>query len=161
MRYETALRLLAPVFPAVSALHLGLGLKADRMLGADVPDAAVDDPGLDSQNRFYGVSFSLAGVLLLLVASDVPRYRPVLRAILASVFAGGLGRLVSIKAKGRPSVPILGLLAVELAVPPALGVWLRRAPGRPRARRCGCGVSRLTGQVPMPLAGRGGSPNRR
>jgi hypothetical protein len=126
VRYETALRLLAPVFPAVSVLHLALGLKADALLGADVPAAAADDPVLDSQNRFNGVYFSLAGGLLLLTASDLPRYRPVLRAVLASMFAGGLGRLVSIKVKGRPAAPVMGLLAVELVAPVGLEFWLRR-----------------------------------
>ena len=126
MRYTTALRLLAPVFPAVSALHLALGVKAEVLLGADLPDQAVDDPTLDSQDRFYGVFFSLPAVLLLLAAHDLPRYRPVLRAVLWATFAGGLARLVGWQAKGRPSAPILGLLAIELAVPPAMDIWLHR-----------------------------------
>jgi hypothetical protein len=51
-------------------------------LGAKVPAAAISDPTLDSQDRIYGVSFTLSGVLLLLCASDIPRFATVLHCVL-------------------------------------------------------------------------------
>ena len=51
-----ALRLAAPLFFVVGVLHLTLGVGADVLLGAKLSAEAIDDPALDSQNRFYGVS---------------------------------------------------------------------------------------------------------
>jgi hypothetical protein len=56
------LKISAPVFILVSILHLTLGVGADVLLGANLSPAALADPALDSQNRFYGVAFSVYGV---------------------------------------------------------------------------------------------------
>ena len=69
------------VFIAVGTLHLTLGLNADVMLGATLPPAVIADPVLDSQNRFYGVSFALYGILLWLFARDMQRYAPVFTSL--------------------------------------------------------------------------------
>ena len=53
------LKSVAPLLVLVGALHLVLGLGADAMLGSEVAPQAMSDPGLDSQNRFYGVAFML------------------------------------------------------------------------------------------------------
>lgn len=126
------LRFFALVIFLVGALHLALGVGADVLLGAKVPAAAASDPTLDSQSRFYGVTFTLNGVLLLLCASDVPRYATVLRCVLWVFLAAGLARLVSIAVYGFPPPPVVALLVVELVVPPALLWWLSRAD-RPAA----------------------------
>ena len=55
------LRVVAPIFILVGALHLFLGLRADVLLGARLPPEVIADPALDSQNRFYGTSFALYG----------------------------------------------------------------------------------------------------
>ena len=68
-RFALFLKLLAPIFLFVGGLHLILGLGADAMLGAQVPPDAMRDPALNSQNRFYGIAFTLYGVLLFLCAT--------------------------------------------------------------------------------------------
>jgi len=118
------LRVLAPVFLLVAALHLVLGARADVLLGAHLPAEVLADPALDSQNRFYGVSFALYGVLLWLGAGDVPRFAPVLRCVLWAFLAAGLARLVSIVSHGAPPPMVLALLASELLVPPLALWWL-------------------------------------
>lgn len=75
------LRILAFVVSLVGALHLALGVRADVLLGARAPAAAITDPTLDSQGRFHGVSFAVYGVLLLLGASDVRRYAAALGVV--------------------------------------------------------------------------------
>ena len=120
------LRLVAPIFLAVGALHLVLGLGADALLGARVSPDALADPALNSQNRFYGVAFTLYGVLFLLCATNVPKYSAVLRCVLWVFFAAGLARLVSIATHGVPPSLVLALLVSELIAPPLLVWWLRR-----------------------------------
>jgi hypothetical protein len=122
----TFLKILAPVFLVVGAIHLVFGVGADAMLGAKLPTEALADSALDSQNRFYGVAFSLYGVLLYLCATDLPRYATVLRCVLWVFFAAGLARLVSIAIHGMPPPSIVALLATEITLPPLLHLWLSR-----------------------------------
>jgi hypothetical protein len=117
------LKCLAPVLVLVGMLHLVLGPGADAMLGAKITPEVLSDPALDSQNRFYGVSFTICGVMCYLCATDLPKYATVLRCILSVFFVAGLARLVSIAVRGLPSLPVLVLLSSELLGPPVL-LWL-------------------------------------
>jgi hypothetical protein len=117
------LKVLAPLFVLVGVLHLVLGLNADVALGAKLPVEAIADSGLDSQNRFYGIAFTLYGVLLWVCATDLRKYATILRCVLWVFFAAGLARLASIAAHGMPPPAIVNLLVTELIAPPVL-VWL-------------------------------------
>ena len=132
MSLVTFLKLLAPIFVLVGVLHLALGVGADVLLGANLPRQALSDAALDSQNRFYGVAFTLYGVLLFVSAGDLHKYATVLRCVLWVFFAAGLARLVSIAVHGVPPPLVVTLLVSELAMPPVLHLWLSRAlrPGR-------------------------------
>jgi hypothetical protein len=125
--FSLVLKLASLVFFAVAAVHLLFGLGADRMLGAIVPPDALTEPSLDSQNRFYGVSFAFYGVALWLCASDLRRFEPILVAALAVFFVAGCARLVSWGAYGQPAPLVTGLLVTELVLPPVLYVWSRYA----------------------------------
>jgi hypothetical protein len=124
--FPRALRILGVLFLLPCILHLALGLGADAMLGAQVSNAAANDPGLDSQNRFYGVIFSLYGILLIVCANDLARYATVLRLLLWVFFVGGIARLVSIAVAGMPPAAIVALLITELVLPPLLLWGLQR-----------------------------------
>ncbi len=134
--FTTFLRIVAPIFVLVGALHLFLGLDADVLLGAKVPADVLVDPALDSQNRFYGTAFTLYGVVVWLAATDLVRYAPVLRCLLWVFFAAGAARLVSIGLHGTPPPLVLVLMASELSTPPLVLWWLSHAvapvqsPGR-------------------------------
>jgi hypothetical protein len=117
------LKCLAPVLVLVGLLHLVLGPAADAMLGAKISPEVLSDPALDSQNRFYGVSFTIYGVMCYLCATDLPKYATVLRCILSVFFVAGLARFVSIAVRGLPPLPVLVLLSSELLGPPLL-LWL-------------------------------------
>ena len=121
------LRLLAPVFFVIAAMHLVFGLDAESMLGAQVSAQTAMDPTLNSQNRFYGVAFALYGVVLYMSARDLPRYEPVLKASMIVFFAAGLSRLVSWAIEGRPSLPVALLTGVELVAPWLLLLWIFRS----------------------------------
>ena len=121
------LRLASLVFFSVAAVHLILGLGADQLLGAVVPAEALTEPSLDSQNRFYGVSFAFYGVALNICAGDPKRFKPILEAALIVFFLAGCARLVSWGLHGAPAVLVIALMAAELALPPLLYAWLRTA----------------------------------
>lgn len=120
------LKLASPVFILIGAVHLVLGASAEVLLGAKLSADALADPTLDSQNRFYGVAFSLYGVLLYVCATDLERYSVVLRCVIWVFFAAGLARLASMAAFGVPPPLVLLLLAAELAAPPLLHLWLSK-----------------------------------
>lgn len=125
--FSLTLKSLAPLFVVVGVLHLVLGLQADVALGARLPLEAINDPGLDSQNRFYGVSFAIYGVLLWVCATDLRKYATILRCVLWVFFAAGLARVVSIYLHGMPPPSIVNLLVTELVIPPVLVVLLAMA----------------------------------
>lgn len=51
------------------------------------------------------------------------------RLLTLVVVAGGLGRLAGLALSGIPSLPMLGALAMELVVTPALCLWQTRVAG--------------------------------
>jgi hypothetical protein len=120
------LRFAAIIPLLVGALHMAMGPGADALLGAQISPETLADPSLDSQNRFYGAAFTLYGVLLWLCASNLKRYAPVLRLLLACFFIGGVARGISWMATDWPAPAIIALWAVELILPPILILWLRR-----------------------------------
>lgn len=121
-----ALKLTAPIILIVGGMHLMLGIQADVLLGAKISLEVLSDPVVDSQNRFYGIAFTLYGFLLFLCATDLEKYQTVLRILLWVFFAAGCARLVSILTHGLPSEFLLILLASELALPPLCILWLKR-----------------------------------
>ena len=125
--YSTTLKLVSLVFLVVAALHLVLGLGADQMLGAVLTPETIAEPSLDSQNRFYGVSFAFYGVALYICATDLKRFRPILLAALTVFFLAGAARLVSWGLYGAPAPLVIGLLITELVLPPLLYIWLKKA----------------------------------
>lgn len=121
-----ALRILAIAFIATASLHLVFGLHADAMLGAHVSDEVARNASLDNQNRFYGITFSMLGVALLISATDLRRYRPIVLGTLAVLFAAGLARVLSWMIYGAPATPMIGIMVADLLLPPIFYVWLRQ-----------------------------------
>lgn len=117
------LKVFAPVLLVVAALHLILGVSAEALLGAKLPQEVINEPSLNSQNRFYGVSYALYGVVLWLCSNDIKRFEPVFKATMwVSLFAGA-SRLVAWAMHGAPAPFVLFLLATELVFPCVLLLW--------------------------------------
>ncbi len=121
------LRVLSVAFIAVSLLHLVFGLRADAMLGTPVPPEIAAEPSFDGQNRFYGVSFSLLGIVLLIAASDLVRYKAMVVAALGVLFAAGIARVVAWILHGVPARPLIAILVADLLLPPILYIWLQQS----------------------------------
>ena len=94
--FANFLRILSVTAIIPGILHIILGLNADVMLGADVSSQSLNDPVLDSQNRFYGTTFMLFGAVFLVVASDLERYAAILKCAIWILFIAGLARGISV-----------------------------------------------------------------
>jgi len=129
-KLSLVLKISAPVFLFIGALHLVIGPNADVALGANIPASVISDPVVDSQNRFMGVSFALFGVLFYLCATDLQKYEKVFYCLLAVFFAGGIARLVSMAVTGAPTVQIIFLTLLELLMPPLLLIWYKATKKR-------------------------------
>lgn len=124
--FALTLRLLAVTFIAVAGLHLVFGLHADEMLGVRVTPETAANPSLDSQNRFYGITFSLLGVVLLIAVTDLQRYAPMLKAVLGVLFMAGVARAVSWGIHGAPATMLIVIALIDLVSPPVLYLWFKR-----------------------------------
>jgi hypothetical protein len=103
--------------------------------GADaVPGGrAALTPSVDSEYRYaHALWFAVAPVIW----SSLPRVEEngrVLRAVSAAVFLGGLARVRSWQASGRPHPVFVGATALELIGIPAVAAWqthVARVAGR-------------------------------
>lgn len=111
--------------------HVALGLGADAALGAN-PGEAMLEASLDSQNRFYGMTFTVYGALTWLFTTDTARYGTMFRTLMVIFFLGGLARLLSIAIHGMPSPMVCGLAVSELLLPPIFLFWQARfSPPKP------------------------------
>jgi membrane protein YqaA with SNARE-associated domain len=122
--FNVLVRGAAVIAIAVGLIHALLGTTTAYYLGSVLPDALYRIPIFDSQDRFFGTTFVGYGALLLLFLKDQVRFGPVLTIVAAAVFAGGLARLLSIALVGTPPPLVLGLLGIELILPPLL-IWMR------------------------------------
>lgn len=126
LKLSSFLRPFALAFFAVGLLHVVLGPGAEVLLGATLSESSLADPVLDSQNRFYGVSFMIYGALFWLCATDLKKYAPVFQITCVFFLLGGLARCVSLLVAGMPSLPVLVLMAIEIILGPLL-LWWHRA----------------------------------
>jgi hypothetical protein len=102
--------------------HAVFGVAGDWLVGITPPSSI--DPSLDSQNRFYGASFLLYGMLLIVCVRDIARYGTILRILLTLFFVAGLVRGISVPLHGWPSIQIGVLWAAEILLPVIAWVWL-------------------------------------
>lgn len=129
--FQLTLRALAAALAAVSVLHLLFGLKAEVLLGIDLPSAVQASPGLSSQNRFFGTAYGIYAIILWAASTDLARYEPLLKAALFMTMIAGLARLIPWLTFGAPPAPVIFLLATEVLIPPVVALWLWRLPRQP------------------------------
>jgi hypothetical protein len=105
----------ALVVITVSTLHITLGQSW-------IPGTVPVSPSLDSEHRFYTALFFMYGVALWWCAGQLAARRSVFGFLLATLFVGGVARIVSVLSVGWPHPLFIALGAVELVFPPVL--WL-------------------------------------
>lgn len=73
---------------------------------------------LDSELRFYSAFYVGYGLLLLRTAPTADGDRASVRSLAGVLFGAGLARAAAWRATGRPHPAQVGLLAIELGLPP-------------------------------------------
>jgi len=96
---------------AIASLHVAFGPSA-------IPGSVPVNATMDSEDRFYATLFAAYGVAILCYVKDIERKSTVVYFLLATFFAGGLARLVSIAAVGPPSGFFVAMTVLELLIPP-------------------------------------------
>jgi Domain of unknown function (DUF4345) len=123
------LRIMAITILLAGSAHLLLGVGAEALLGANLSAQTLAEPSLNSQNRFYGTSYMLNGILLWVCTRDMERYAVIFRILLIMTFAAGLTRILSLMLHGWPSPTIIALAVSELLLPPFVFWWQQRSRG--------------------------------
>ena len=88
-----------------------------------VQGAGDPSPSVDSELRFFGAWYAVAGVLLIRAASRLESDRFVIRALFAALFAAGCGRVLGLLTAGRPHTIFLVLMVLELVIPVVMLPW--------------------------------------
>lgn len=94
---------------------------------ASIPGGARTVASNDSVLRFYAVWWAAQGPAMWRLANDPRLDESDLRRACATMFIGGVARLASMRANGRPHPLFQTLTVTELFLPPALLVLRRRA----------------------------------
>lgn len=71
----------------------------------------------DSQERFFGGLFAVYGLAWIWVARLQPIPAIAIRLLSAALFAGGIGRIVSLVDRGQPHPFWIAMLVVEIVFP--------------------------------------------
>jgi hypothetical protein len=110
------------VIPVVTGVLTMMGL-ADPIYAADgVPANAL----LDSNLRFLGGLWLVAGLAMIWLIPRIDRETVLFRALWLMVFAGGVGRLLSMAFVGLPPWPFIGFTLLEIAGAPCFIAWQAR-----------------------------------
>jgi hypothetical protein len=99
-------------------------------LGPAMVDAGAVPVAADSHYRYLSGLLLGIGIAFATTIPAIERRTARFRLLTAIVVAGGLGRLVSLLARGTPDKPMLVALMMELAVTPALALWQSRVAAR-------------------------------
>jgi hypothetical protein len=111
---------------AGGAVATAAGLHSMLTGAGSVPGGQAARAPVDSELRYYGAFYAAFGLALLRTAPRAEREPAAIRALAATVFAGGIARARGLSF-GRPHPAQLGLLTAELTAPPALLVLQARA----------------------------------
>ena len=93
----------------------------DVIAGGDATSKSVE-----SELRFYAVWYLGAGVFLASLAPRIEQRGAALRGVCLVLFLGGIGRVLAIAGSGWPHPLYVGLMALELLLPPVLVLWQAR-----------------------------------
>jgi hypothetical protein len=124
-------RALRVLFYLGGAVATGSGLHSVIAGARALPRQTPANPSVESELRFYAAFYLAYGLAVLRVAPRADRDPAAVRALAGALFLAGLARAFGWLAVGRPHALQRGLLAIELAAPPAVVAWQARLATRP------------------------------
>jgi len=125
----TERRALQAAIGLLALVPVAAGL-AGVLQGPAMVDGWLGTPSQDSHLRYLSGLLLAIGVAWWSVVPAIERHGARVRLLTALVVCGGLARLLSLALVGAPSVPMLGGLAMELLVTPAIALWQARVARR-------------------------------
>jgi len=94
----------------IASLHVVLGPSA-------IPGSIPVNATMDSEDRFYATLFAAYGVALLWCIGGIERRSTCVYFLAATLFVGGLARVVSMLAVGPPNSFFIAMTVLELVIP--------------------------------------------
>jgi len=110
------------VIPVVTGVLTMMGLADPIYAAAGLPANAL----LDGNLRFLGGLWLVAGLAMFWLIPRIECETALFRALWLMVFAGGIGRLLSMAFVGLPPWPFIGFTLLEIAGAPCFIVWQAR-----------------------------------
>jgi hypothetical protein len=114
---------------AIALLHIVFG-------PSSIPGSVPVNATMDSEDRFYATLFAAYGVAVIWCVKDIERKSAIVYFLLATFFAGGLARLLSVAAVGPPNGFFVAMTVLELSIPAVAAlVQFRISRGVPQLGR--------------------------
>ena len=110
------------VIPVVTGALTMMGLADPIYAAVGLPANAL----LDSSLRFFGGLWLVLGLALFWLIPRIERETALFRVLWLMIFAGGVGRLLSMAFVGTPPWPFIGFTLLEIAGAPFFIVWQAR-----------------------------------
>ena len=110
------------VIPVVTGALTMMGLADPIYDAAQLPAHAL----LDSNLRFLGGLWLVSGLALFWLIPRIERETALFRVLWLMIFAGGVGRLLSMAFVGQPPWPFIGFTLLEISGAPLFIAWQAR-----------------------------------
>jgi hypothetical protein len=81
---------------------------------------------LDSNLRFFGGVWLGLGITMYWIIPKIEQQTNLFRALWGMIFAGGIGRIISMLVLGLPPIPFVGFALLEILGAPLLILWQAR-----------------------------------
>jgi len=121
----TSRSMLQAVLAGTGAIAVGTGAAVVVGGPGAIPGGGKVPGSVDSDLRFYAVWWAASGVALLRATPRVERETAAVQTACATMFLGGVARLLAARTSGRPHPLFQALTVVELVTPPILIGWQR------------------------------------
>lgn len=108
--------------PVITGILTMLGLSDPIYSSAGIPANTL----LDSNLRFFGGLWLALGLAVYWLVPRIEKETALFRALWLMIFAGGIGRLISMLFLGLPPLPFVAFTALEIVGAPAFIVWQSR-----------------------------------
>jgi F0F1-type ATP synthase assembly protein I len=118
------------MIPVATGVLTMLGLADPIYADAGLPPSAL----LDSNLRFLGGLWLVVGLALFWLIPRMAQQTALFRVLWLMIFAGGVGRLLSMAVVGPPPWPFIGFTLLEIVGAPLFIAWqarLAKAPAQP------------------------------